>query len=263
MVTIFGVSVGIDGTTAVVGSYLDNDLGLQSGAAYVYDLLGGSWSFTEKLTASDGAAYDQFGYAVDVDGNNVVVGARYDNTREGSFYLYNRNNGGSDAWGEVIRRDPSDGASFDQFATCIAISGSTVIVGSPKHNIGANNDQGAVYFFDAGCPDPQARPSGGIQVADRAQPKSEILDFTGGFAARCFPNPFSELLNIELIVEEETEARISVSDATGRVVSQVYNGLATPGQRFQWDATEFPTGLYFVRIEAGANRKVVPVSMVK
>lgn len=259
----FGVSVGIDGTTAVVGSYLDNDLGLQSGAAYVYDLLGGSWSFTEKLTASDGAAYDQFGYAVDVDGNNVIVGARYDNTREGSFYLYNRNNGGSDAWGEVIRRDPSDGGTFDQFATCLAISGSTVIVGAPKHNIGANNDQGAVYFFDAGCPDPQARPSGGIQVADRAQPKSEILDFTGGFAARCFPNPFSELLNIELIVEEETEARISVSDATGRVVSQVYNGLATPGQRFQWDAADFPTGLYFVRIEAGANRKVVPVSMVK
>lgn len=77
----YGVSVAIDGTTAVVGSYFDNDNGLQSGSAFVYDFNGttGIWSFS-KLTASDGEPYDQFGNAIDIDGNNVVVRFRYENT---------------------------------------------------------------------------------------------------------------------------------------------------------------------------------------
>ena len=258
----YGVSVAIDGTTAVVGSYFDNDNGLQSGSAFVYDFNGTTWNLIIKLTASDGEPYDQFGNAIDIDGNNVVVGARYENTREGSLYLFNRNEGGSGNWGEVGKRDPSDGSSFDQFAYSVAISGCTIIAGAPKHNIGATNDQGAAYFFDCGCVNPQLRPMPS-DVVNRDERKSEILDHTGGFSARCFPNPFSDLLNIELQLENEEEVRISVSDATGRVVASVYNGLAAPGQLFQWDTANNPTGLYFVRIEAGANRKVVPVSMVK
>lgn len=257
----FGVSVSVDGTTAVVGSYFDNPSGSNSGSAYVYERTGGgTWALTLKLEASDGEALDQFGYAVDIDGDNVVVGARYENTREGSIYIFNRDNGGPDAWGEVAKREPSDGSSFDQFGSSVAISGCTAMVGAPKHNIGANNDQGAVYFYNDGCL--VLRPANPA-VADRDNPSTEILDHTGGFTARCFPNPFSELLNIELQIEEDAEVNITVNDVTGRVIASVYNGLATPGQRFQWDAVNNPAGLYFVRIEAGANRKVVPVSIVK
>lgn len=257
----FGVSVSVDGTTAVVGSYFDNPAGSNSGSAYVYERNGGgTWDLVIKLEASDGESLDQFGYAVDIDGDNVVVGARYENTREGSIYIFNRDNGGPDAWGEVVKREPSDGSSFDQFGSSVAISGCTAIVGSPKHNIGANNDQGAVYFYNDGCP--VLRPANPA-VTDRDNPSAEILDHTGGFTARCFPNPFSELLNIELQIEEDAEVNITVNDVTGRVIASVYNGLASPGQRFQWDAADNPAGLYFVRIEAGANRKVVPVSIVK
>ncbi len=34
----FGVSVAVTGTTAVVGAYLDDDRGIDSGSAYVYEL---------------------------------------------------------------------------------------------------------------------------------------------------------------------------------------------------------------------------------
>lgn len=122
----------------------------------------------------------------------------------------------------------------------MAISGCTIIAGAPKHNIGAN-DQGAAYFFDCGCVNPQLRPMPS-DVVNRDERKSEILDHTGGFSARCLPNPFSDLLNIELQLENEEEVRISVSDATGRVVASVYNGLAAPGQLFQWDTANNPTG---------------------
>ena len=64
----FGISVSIDGDTVVVGAHADDDKGSQSGSAYVFtrdaasDLASG-WTHVAKLTADDGAAYDEFGSA--------------------------------------------------------------------------------------------------------------------------------------------------------------------------------------------------------
>ena len=51
----FGYSVSIDGDTAVIGAYGDDDNGSDSGSAYVYVRSNGVWSEQQKLTASDGA----------------------------------------------------------------------------------------------------------------------------------------------------------------------------------------------------------------
>jgi hypothetical protein len=40
-----------------------------------------------------------------------------------------------------------DGAVNDQFATSVAISGNTVVAGSPNAPIGSNLNQGAAYVF--------------------------------------------------------------------------------------------------------------------
>ena len=76
----FGISVSIDGDTVVVGAHADDDKGSQSGSAYVFtrdaagDLASG-WTQVAKLTADDGAADDEFGYSVSIDGDTVVIGA--------------------------------------------------------------------------------------------------------------------------------------------------------------------------------------------
>jgi hypothetical protein len=54
-----GHSVGISGTTAIVGANGDDDNGSISGSAYLFDTTTGTQS--AKLTASDGAAGDQLG----------------------------------------------------------------------------------------------------------------------------------------------------------------------------------------------------------
>ena len=46
-----------------------------SGSAYVFTLTGTTWTEQAKLTASDGAAFDQFGYSVAIVGDTIVVGA--------------------------------------------------------------------------------------------------------------------------------------------------------------------------------------------
>lgn len=57
----FGFSVALNGNTALIGAWLDDDNVGGAGAAYIYTFDGTSWSGKQKLTASDGAAGDFFG----------------------------------------------------------------------------------------------------------------------------------------------------------------------------------------------------------
>ena len=73
--------MSIDGDTVVVGANGDDDKGKpDAGSAYVFtraaagDLASG-WTQVAKLTADDGAADDQFGISVSIDGDTVVIGA--------------------------------------------------------------------------------------------------------------------------------------------------------------------------------------------
>ncbi|MDP6980568.1 MAG: FG-GAP repeat protein [Myxococcota bacterium] len=72
----FGSSVGISGAVAVVGAPGDDSNGTAAGAAYAFRHDAGSWLQDQKLTASDGAAADQFGASVATDGSVISVGAR-------------------------------------------------------------------------------------------------------------------------------------------------------------------------------------------
>ena len=69
----FGLSVGLSGNTAIVGAHMDDDNGVNSGSAYLFDVTSGSQ--LAKLTPSDGATYDTFGISVALSGNLAIVGA--------------------------------------------------------------------------------------------------------------------------------------------------------------------------------------------
>ncbi len=109
----FGFSVSVSGDTAVVGAERDDDNGPDSGSAYVYVRSGSSWSEQAKLTASDGAAGDRFGFSVSVSGETAVVGADGDDDNgswSGSAYVFVRS---GSTWSERAKLTPSDGAAND------------------------------------------------------------------------------------------------------------------------------------------------------
>jgi hypothetical protein len=86
---IFGWSVAIDGTTAIVGARQDDDNGVFSGSAYAFDTVTGLQ--LAKLLPSDGAAFDQFGQSVAISGTTAIVGALADGdngSNSGSAYLF-------------------------------------------------------------------------------------------------------------------------------------------------------------------------------
>jgi hypothetical protein len=149
----FGYSVSVDGDTAVVGAdFADAGGNANQGAAYVFyrDQGGlGAWGQVAKLTAVDGAAFDWFGYSVSVSGEAAVVGALMadvgGNANQGAAYVFYRDQGGADAWGQAAKLTAADGASNDQFGKSVSVDGDTALVGAKYADIGA--DQGAAYVF--------------------------------------------------------------------------------------------------------------------
>ena len=136
----FGFSVSISGDWAIVGAPLD---GSKSGSAYVFSFDGTSWTEEAKLTASDGAARDQFGFSVSISGDLAIVGARLDGSNSGSAYVF-RFDGTS--WTEEKKLTASDGAAGHQFGFSVSISGDWAIVGAPLDD-DAGLSSGSAYVF--------------------------------------------------------------------------------------------------------------------
>ena len=140
----FGFSVAVSDDTIIVGAYGNS----AKGSAYVFVRTGGLWTQQQKLTASDGAADDRFGYSVAISGDTVVGGAPFHDAGgkidQGSAYVFVRTGG---VWTEQQTLTKSDGADNDQFGLSVAVSGDTIIVGAFRDDVGANVDQGSASVF--------------------------------------------------------------------------------------------------------------------
>ncbi len=144
----FGVSVALDGDTAVIGAFGDDDKASNAGTAFVFVRSGMTWTQEAKLTAGDGAANDNFGRAVAIAGNTVVVGAPNDDdtaANSGSAYVFTRNGTVWTQEAKLVATDPLASASFG-FA--VAVHANTALVGAYLHDVDAMvTDTGAAYVF--------------------------------------------------------------------------------------------------------------------
>ncbi len=114
----FGCSVALNGDTLVVGAEWDDDKGLNSGSAYVFTHSGGSWTFQQKLTASNGAASRRFGTTVAVEGDVAAVGGV---SGTDTLYMFTRSGA---AWSET-RKFANQG-----WITDLDFSGDSLIAGN-------------------------------------------------------------------------------------------------------------------------------------
>ena len=139
----FGHGLDISGNKAIVGSYHDVHDGVKSGSAYIFDVNTGQELL--KLTPSDGASGDWFGYWAAIDGNIAIVGARRSDgggLDSGSAYLYDVTTGE-----ELMKLTASDAGAGDQFGAAVKIEGNFAIVGAYL-NDGEGHNAGSAYVFD-------------------------------------------------------------------------------------------------------------------
>jgi hypothetical protein len=154
---VLGYSIAMDGDTVVVGARGDDvDGRVDQGAVYVFVRPEGGWAGAvevARLTASDGAANDQFGVSVAISGDTVVVGAWGDDNQgmggRGSAYVFVRPEGGWEGTlHERARLTASDRQAGDLFGASVAISGGLIAVGAPWDDFGDFwSAQGSAYVF--------------------------------------------------------------------------------------------------------------------
>jgi hypothetical protein len=153
----FGGRVALSGDTAIVGASHDDDGGEDAGAAYLFDRHQGGtnqWGLVAKLVADDAETEDNFGQSVAISGDTVVVGVSHYDSYAGCAYIFERNQGGSNQWGQVTRLTPSDGDLWPMlgFGNVATIDGDTVavstyddsFVGTPGHVYVYQRDWGGV-----------------------------------------------------------------------------------------------------------------------
>jgi hypothetical protein len=104
----FGHSVALSGNTAVVGAYrndldVDSNLLVDAGSVYVFRFDGSIWPEEEKLIPADAVGGEEFGWAVAISGDTVVVGAHKDGNFAGSAYVFTLHDANADGCIDAIQ----------------------------------------------------------------------------------------------------------------------------------------------------------------
>jgi len=149
----FGYAVGVSGENVVVGALDDIRSGLRIGSAYLYGRNktgANNWGLIKKLIPSNGGDGDEFGAAVSIDGDNLVVGARLHNfsgADTGGAYIYSRNQGGADNWGEVKSFVSSSPLENNEMGYAVSISKDSMVAGLPFAGNNMDNRFGTAFLF--------------------------------------------------------------------------------------------------------------------
>jgi len=142
----FGSSVALAGGVVLAGAPGSDDNGGSSGSAYASRFDGTSWVEEQKLIASDGEAFDQFGWSVALAGDVAVAGAPFsddDGSGSGSAYVY-RFDGAS--WVEEQKLIASDAAAGDFFGFSVSLAEDVALVGAQR-NDGNDSNSGSAYLY--------------------------------------------------------------------------------------------------------------------
>jgi len=251
----FGASVGISGPWAIVGADRNDLKGADAGAAFIFyknqNGINNSWGQNQILLDYNGQAGDHFGSAVGIDEPYAVVTAKGDNpfgagSGRGFVYLLD-----GSAWVAVDQLTDGGGQADDALGSTAAISGRNIILGVPQDNSGSNNNQGAVLIYGGLCD-------------DELQPGSDNRDdypVNSASSIRCFPVPFSDVLNIEMRGVKSADASVTIINSMGQVVTELYKGAIEDDMLFQWHPTQSADGLYFLRMVTGT--KVITQTIVR
>lgn len=148
---LFGWDVDIDGDTAVVGAYADDEAAANAGAAYLLRFDGAAWRPTQKIFAPDAAFWDFFGSAVAIDGDTLLVSAPGKDlpgkSNAGRVYVF-RDIAGT--WTYEARLDPDAIEAGDELGkTSVDVQGDRALISSWQHGP-FSQERGIAFVYRRG-----------------------------------------------------------------------------------------------------------------
>jgi len=79
-----------------------------------------------------------------------------------------------------------------------------------------------------------------------------------------YPNPFNPVTTISFDMPFQNHISINICNILGEQVAVLLNGNSSPGNnQIQWDAKDFPSGIYFCRMQAGGFQQVQKLLVLK
>lgn len=163
-----GWSVAYDGTRIAGGApgvTINGDFA--TGTVYVFDHDGSAWSQSAELNADDGIGSSDFGFAVAIRADRLLIAAANadvgDVVAEGAAYAFTHVQG---VWTQVQKIVPDDDGGAN-FGYALAYDGTHALITSPFSTVGDTAFQGAVYtYIDDGATLTQTQKI----VTENAQP---------------------------------------------------------------------------------------------
>ena len=142
----FGKKIAYDNGWLAVSAIYDAEHGYKSGAVYLFYFNGSIWEEHSKITAYDAAPYDRFGYSVDIQNNQLVVGSIFDDDRgdnSGAVYFYEFSNNN---WSIINKISPEFLNSSDLFGYSVALGAGYLAISAPQSDL-VVSDGGFVNLY--------------------------------------------------------------------------------------------------------------------
>ncbi len=178
----FGVSISLSGDTLAVGAFSEDsnakgiggdeadNTAISSGAVYIFDRNGSTWTQSAYLKASNADSGDLFGFSVSLSGDTLAVGATSEDSNasgvggqendnnapdSGAVYVFARVD---NTWTQEAYIKASNTEGNDLFGSSLSLFGNSLAIGARGEDssatgvggIGNDNsaaDSGAVYIF--------------------------------------------------------------------------------------------------------------------
>lgn len=222
----FGTRVAINGDTAVVSDIWHDAAANNAGAAFVFERNEGGpdqWGQSKKIIASDAESNDTLATVSIVD-DILIAGATHADAGSldsGAAYVFERNEGGANNWGEVTKLAPSDPAGGAEFGNSVAIDGTTSVVGA-VHDSEAAFDTGAAYVFEPVLNGPKLTPTE-TSMTPTITPTATPPPAVGGISQ-----------DVELRALSAETVRSSGSGGVALIATATLAGLASLGGAAWW-----------------------------
>ena len=144
----FGSAIDISGTHLIIGAKYEDNLGSESGAAYIYhsQTQNGDWRYQQRLEADDGGRNEKFGQAVAIDGDLAMISATKYNDQSfiyegGQVYVFKVNQRLAN-WTQRQVLTPTASERFDRFGDSIMLEDGVAVISAP-----GLEQSGAVFIF--------------------------------------------------------------------------------------------------------------------
>ncbi|MCH7702699.1 MAG: FG-GAP repeat protein [Planctomycetes bacterium] len=138
----FGV-VDMDGDTIAIGAPYAHGVGIDSGAVYIYRLQADKWILEQKIFSLEPLSAN-FGAAVALQGDRLLVGAPETDDAAGAVYVFRRN---GKQWNEVAKLTAPEGQEDDEFGTRVVMDGNLALISARYDNLGDGYGEGSAHIF--------------------------------------------------------------------------------------------------------------------